>query len=70
METVDTVERVEIREQLVISTGKRCSDFDEDCEDIKDKMNCFMNPIIGMADGYCPYIYTTVTKNKNKRKQT
>lgn len=54
---METVEEIEIHEQLISTgCGKRCSDFDEDCEDIKDKMNCFMNPIIGMADGYCPYI--------------
>jgi hypothetical protein len=44
---------------------KRCSDFDEDCEDVKCKISCWLGGVhqtpIGdfvtpPADGYCPYL--------------
>ena len=31
----------------------RCTDFDEDCEDVEDKVKCFL---YDPAKGYCPYL--------------
>lgn len=31
----------------------RCADFDEDCEPIEDKLNCWL---YDPAKGYCPFL--------------
>jgi hypothetical protein len=31
----------------------RCSDFDEDCETVPDKLHCWL---YDPAKGYCPYL--------------
>jgi hypothetical protein len=41
----------------------RCSDFDEDCEDIPDKVHCYLyDPL----RGFCPYL----SANPQARKST
>jgi hypothetical protein len=42
--------------------GKRCSDFDEDCADVKDYHKCWLGCTVAgitieQADGYCPFIH-------------
>jgi hypothetical protein len=48
METVDSKE-VEVKEQ----EPPRCSDFDEDCVDVKDKVWCWLH---APECGECPYL--------------
>ena len=50
---------------------KRCSDFDEDCAEVKDPCNCWLgwksvHPVTGevfvvdQADGYCPLLHNPI----------
>ncbi len=36
-------------------SAKRCSDYDEDCSDVKCPVSCWLgSEHLGRADGYCP----------------
>jgi len=56
-------EQPEVIEQPIkCGSCKRCSDFDEDCELVPDKVHCFLHGTWANAQklpqGYCPYIHT------------
>lgn len=36
--------------------AKRCPDFDSDCDDIENHAACWNSWLLGIADGYCPYL--------------
>lgn len=43
--------------QRPCSGCKRCSDYDEECIDVKDHILCFFGDLnTGIADGYCPFV--------------
>lgn len=43
--------------QLDCTPAKRCSDFDDDCKDVKSHSRCWSGPNLGPADGYCPFLF-------------
>jgi hypothetical protein len=54
---------IDISDQiLTVSLGlsKRCSDYDEDCQQVEDHLFCYLGlkNDLGQADGYCPFIHT------------
>ena len=52
----------EIQQELleILKKAKRCSCYDEDCEEVVDKTFCFIGATsTGIADGFCPYIHTS-----------
>lgn len=55
--------QIEIKEVNKPCTNcNRCSDFDEDCNDVTDKLHCFLhgtwNKGEKLPQGYCPFIHT------------
>lgn len=56
-----------LEDNITIDLDNRCPDFDEDCKDVKDHLQCFLGcwksccngkPVdIGTAQGYCPFIH-------------
>lgn len=58
---MNTIEENKPEENIVVSGCSRCPDYDEECIDVKDHLQCFMgvNSIgwnIGPAKGYCPFV--------------
>lgn len=51
--------------------NKRCSDFDEDCQDVKDPLTCWVGGTflsangetvcLPISDGYCPLLRSEAT---------
>lgn len=44
------------RRLLVLGNSPRCRDFDEDCEDVRDKYWC---AAYDPQQGFCPYVHST-----------
>lgn len=56
-------EIIEVQKCKKCHSGKRCSDYDDECVFVKDHYKCFIGINsegldIGVADGYCPFIHT------------
>jgi len=56
-----TNEEKEVQELPVAKKcTNRCSDFDDECKDVKNHLGCWLgNSVIGCADGLCPFVHTT-----------
>lgn len=47
-------------EEVEAGSVPKCPDFDADCEDVTDKLCCYLGlPDLGLAHGYCPYLVVT-----------
>ena len=56
-------------------SGKRCSDFDEDCKFVKEHANCAAGSVVFWhgelkvvppIDGFCPYVCGMMSKRIKK----
>jgi hypothetical protein len=62
-----------LRDKAKGACDKRCSDYDEDCQHVREPLSCWvggyqfvLGEIVEMpvADGYCPLLRRTSTKAK------
>lgn len=45
------------KQKVIFEKGKKCTDFDNECDDVSDHFACWKGDIYtGLADGYCPYV--------------
>ncbi len=52
-------------EEVEADSVPKCPDFDADCEDVTDKLCCYLGlPELGLAHGYCPYLVVMATDNE------
>lgn len=49
----DLISREAAIETIEANKPPRCSDFDEDCEGIEDKLKCYL---YDPYKGYCPFL--------------
>lgn len=50
------VELAPKRKVIPLIPAKRCSEFDQDCDEVENHYACWNNWKLGLADGYCPYL--------------